>query len=71
MRIETIMEISDSFVRAYQSYKNLLKRKDEHESEDLLLTRVALMFGIDSIKKFKMFVMNKEKNEERIDPYNY
>jgi len=66
MRIEKVMEVSDSFVRAYEYYKKLLQTKDEFESHDFVLSKVARMFGFNNIKKFKLFVMKKEKEEEEM-----
>jgi hypothetical protein len=63
MRIQIVMEVSDTFVRAYEYYKQLLKKKDEHTTDDYVLGRVAQMFGLNNRKKFKDYVMHKEKEE--------
>lgn len=63
MRIEHVMEVSDTFVRAYESYKKLLKDNKENKTPDYILTKVALMFGLDNLKSFKRFVMKKEKED--------
>lgn len=70
MRIEKVMEVSDSFIRAYDYYKKLIEKKDKHTSHDFILSQVARMFGFNNIKKFKLFVMKKEQEEQEIEQFN-
>lgn len=65
MKIQKIMEVSDSFVRAYDYYKRELKKSDGTKSPDLILSTVARMFGLNNLKKFKIYAMRREGEEER------
>ena len=62
MRIENVMEVTDTFVRAYDYYKKLVN-EDDGDTPDLKLSKAARMFGLGNIKKFKLYVVKKEQQE--------
>lgn len=58
------MEVSDTFVKAYEYYKRMLSQKLPSESPDFILNRVRQIFGLNDLRVFKDYVMRREEDEK-------